>query len=243
MSSNDDSTTNQNNKKRKLEETESEEMDYTNITEMDLELKEFKCPRCEEIFSTSSDLFIHMRKTYEDPTICQLCQKNLNCMANVLSHSYLHQDIKPYKCPKCKYSTRTRFNLRVHLGSCAKIERFSYKRGNATKRRKTDSSKSKKRNNMTPKKNNNEFIANENEEIGNINTIHMYSDDALGQLIDSGPISGDRDTSCLIQVHIQHFPRATNNITNQYYQNTNQTSNGNANDVNDNLKQYYPPAI
>eukprot|EP01084_Bolivina_argentea_P001540 2846_1 len=114
--------------KSKSKSTELEEINYNNITEMDLELKEFKCPRCDLIFSTQNDLFVHMRAVHKNPTICQLCKTNLNCLANLLSHSYIHQGIKPYICPKCKYSTRTRFNLRVHLGSCAKIEKFSYKR-------------------------------------------------------------------------------------------------------------------
>eukprot|EP01083_Nonionella_stella_P041628 112797_1 len=183
--------------KRKLDETE----DYSNITEMDLELKEFQCPRCDLVFPTTNELFIHMRETYTDPTVCQLCGKNLNCMANVLSHSYLHQGIKPYKCPKCKYSTRTRFNLRVHFGSCAKIEKFSYKRGNARKKRKTK--KDKKRNTKSNIQSTND---------GNMITVQpnpMYDHDLLNRLVDAGLPTKNRDISCLVQVHIQHFPRAT----------------------------------
>ena len=139
-----------------------------------------------------------MRESYPDPIICQLCGKNLNCMANILSHSYLHEGIKPYKCPKCNYSTRTRFNLRVHFGSCANIEKFSYKRQKYT----TNDSKRKRKRKTTR---NNIHDINKKRKINNNN------DDLLDKLPDSGPASiKDRDTSCLIQVHIQNFPRLNN---------------------------------
>jgi len=194
----------------KKEETTKEEPDWSHITEADLELKEFKCPRCSKAFKTTNDLFVHMRETYEDPTVCQVCGKNLNCMANVLSHSYLHQDVKPYHCPKCKYKTRTRFNLRVHFGSCAKLEKFSYKRGHCSKRRRTINTKNRKR----AKRVNKRKIDLDDSGI----LSHMY-DDILNQLADSGPYNdGERDVSCLVQVHIQHFPRTNANGTDRFYQ-------------------------
>ena len=191
-----------------------------------------------------------MRDSYADPTVCQLCGKNLNCMANVLSHSYLHQNIKPYKCPKCKYATRTRFNLRVHFGSCAKIEKFSYKRGttNGRKRKSNNNGAHNNPNKRRRKSNRNKtstthsqqdlngFIVGDQQiqyQQNNINTM-MYNDDLLNQLPDSGPSSiNDRDTSCLVQVHIQHFPRSNqintnlNSSTDRYYQQQSQNNNNN----------------
>ena len=264
---------------------ENGEIDYSKITEMDLELKSFKCPRCELVFETTNDLFVHMRDTYSDPTVCQLCGKNLNCMANVLSHSYLHQGIKPYKCPKCKYATRTRFNLRVHFGSCAKIEKFSYKRGTGTRKRKMNngdnqrSNKRRRTSNYQRNRNNkrsmqlqqndiNGFVVSDNnnnnniqyqQQQNNINSI-IYNDDIRNQLPDSGPPTNqNRDTSCLIQVHLQHFPRpnqvnnniaaqqqqqiGVNNSTNRYYQqnNNNNNNNNNTNINNQIIPQQQPP--
>jgi len=190
--------------------TPPEEKDWSHITEADLELDSFSCPRCSKSFKTTNDLFVHMRETYDDPTVCQVCGKNLNCMANVLSHSYLHQDVKPYKCPKCKYRTRTRFNLRVHFGSCAKLEKFSYKRGQGPKRRRTINTKNRKR----AKRSSRRRLDLDDSGI----LSHMY-DDILNQLADSGPYNaGERDVSCLVQVHIQHFPRTNADGTDRFYQ-------------------------
>eukprot|EP01083_Nonionella_stella_P001969 5665_1 len=104
------------------------------ITEQDLELKEFECPRCDQKFNSTTALYIHMRNQYTNPTNCHVCGKNLNALPNILSHSYIHKNIKPYKCPTtdCKYQSRTRYNLKVHLASCAGIEKFR-----AAKRKKT----------------------------------------------------------------------------------------------------------
>lgn len=104
------------------------EQDWSHITDTDLELKEFKCPRCSMIYDTTTDLFEHMRDTYGDPTVCHVCGKDLKSMSSVLSHSYIHQDVKPYHCPKCNYKTRTRGNLRVHFRNCAKIPKCMDKR-------------------------------------------------------------------------------------------------------------------
>ena len=58
------------------------------MDEIDLELKEFQCPRCNKTYNNTNDLFQHMRLSYSDPTKCTICNKQLNCMANILSHSY-----------------------------------------------------------------------------------------------------------------------------------------------------------
>jgi len=223
-----ENTDSSNSKKRKFEETEEvnqfikdevakfenemdekEQTDWSHITEADLELKEFKCPRCNEIFPTTSDLFVHMRQTYKDPTLCKVCGKNLNCMANILSHSYLHQGIKPYKCPKCTYCTRTRFNLRVHFGSCAKIEKFSYKRGaHQKKNRYKPSQKRRKRNGSKQKSiKESDFMCTR----ANIVKQSICDHDIMSHLVDSGPdLNANRDISCLIRCHVGHFPRSLN---------------------------------
>ena len=51
------------------------------LTEKDLELTEFKCPRCDEKRKATSDLFQHMREKHDNPKKCLICNKNFNCMA------------------------------------------------------------------------------------------------------------------------------------------------------------------
>lgn len=109
--------------------TKDEEQDWSHITEADLELKEFQCPRCSNVFKTTRELYTHMRETYAKPEVCHVCGKNFktkNCinLANLLHHSYIHRNIKPYHCPKCNYQGRTRGNLQTHFGRCAKVVKF-----------------------------------------------------------------------------------------------------------------------
>merc|ERR1712058_4689 len=66
------------------DQDEEKQQDWSQITEADLELKEFECPRCLGKFKSSSDLFRHMRKVYEDPLTCQVCGKVWKDMANML---------------------------------------------------------------------------------------------------------------------------------------------------------------
>ena len=129
----------------KGKEIKTEEKDWSHFTEADLELKEFKCPRCLNSYKSTNDLWIHMRSAYSDPTVCHVCGKDLNCLPNVLSHSYVHRKVKPYHCPKCTYQSRTRFNLRVHFGSCANVEKFQKKRRPSSKRKRKVDAKKRKR--------------------------------------------------------------------------------------------------
>ena len=199
------------------EEDKKESVDWSKVTEADLELKEFKCPRCDQVFSSTSDLFVHMRHAYKDPTLCKVCGKNMNCMANILSHSYLHDGIKPYKCPKCDYCTRTRFNLRVHFGACAKVEKFCYKRGAHQKKKKYAPSYKKRRVHSKTSIQKSDFIGNGE----NILDIPMPSQhDIISQLVDAGPdMNANRDISCLIRCHVGHFPRSMQQaVTDRFYQ-------------------------
>eukprot|EP01083_Nonionella_stella_P069111 184070_1 len=200
--------------KRTLDESIQEDaVDYSNMTEMDLELKEFKCPRCEKLFPTTNDLFAHMRKDYSDPTVCHVCDKNMKALATLLSHSYLHQGIKPYKCPKCDYSARTRFNIRVHFGACANVDKFKMRRGEprakkARKNLKKQNRTSKKQIDPVPRDNNTN-----NSKTGNFNA----RSDLLEQLVDAGAAPLDRDESALVTIHIEHFPPTTFSTTDTFY--------------------------
>lgn len=51
------------------------------LTEKDLELTQFKCPRCEVTHKTTSELFTHMRSMHAEPKKCLVCDKKFNCMA------------------------------------------------------------------------------------------------------------------------------------------------------------------
>lgn len=154
------------------------------INEKDLELKEFECPRCDEKYKTTTALFTHMRQQHENPTICHICNKQMNALPNVLSHSYIHKNIKPYKCFNCSYQSRTRFNLKVHLGSCAGIQKFKYR-----KRQKT-TKKCKSRSQISQ----NQSITTNNQTI-------------MNEIVDSGPNEDqNRDDTFLIILHKDYIP-------------------------------------
>ena len=171
--------------KRKYSDLEKAEL--MKVEEIDFELSEFKCPRCDEIFKTTNDLFGHMREKHENPTKCHVCGKQMNAMANLLSHSYIHTGERPYKCPNCDYTTRTRFNLKVHFGSCAEIDKFSYRRSTIRtaegKRKKTSAvagvaykrkkkySTSRTSNQSTSISTNNKNARNKSKQNTNINDI------------------------------------------------------------------------
>lgn len=219
------------NKRPLLNEKNQSELE--NLTEMDLELKHFKCPRCPLTFQSTHELFTHMRQKYKQPTKCHECGKQLRCMANILSHSYVHTGEKPYICPNCGYSTRTRFNLRVHLGSCAGIEKFTYHRNGSGSNKRVnpygkqfsnyENRRSRKRrkiaNNKKSSKNINSKNANEinlqaNNNVHDTNVItdnNVVLHDLLYMLKDSGKANNERNESCLIQVHISSIPIKNNN--------------------------------
>ena len=177
-----------NNRKRKAKEVKLDET----INEKDLELEEFECPRCDQKYKTTTSLFGHMRQQHENPTICHICNKQLNALPNVLSHSYIHKKIKPYKCFNCSYQSRTRFNLKVHLGSCAGIEKFKYR-----KRQRLDKKgKSKK---IIP---NNLMITPNYSSVNHSNDQHLFD-----EIVDSGPNQDEnRDDTFLIIIHKDYIP-------------------------------------
>ena len=140
---------------------------WSELTENDLKLTSFECPRCGEIFSKTSQLYDHMRSKYKNPTKCHICNREMNAMANLLSHSYIHTNKKPYKCIKsgCNFKTRTRFGLRVHIGSCCNIKKWKYQRGNKI------NIKNEKKNKKKRKKN----ILRENNANYNNNNLFEYN--------------------------------------------------------------------
>lgn len=194
--------------------------EFETMSESDLELKEFECPRCNKKFGCTMDLFAHMRQTYSTPTICHICNKNLNALPNILSHSYIHKNMKPYKCPKadCNYESRTRFNLKVHLGSCAGIKAFQCRRRLRKKRKiKTEqvhSNSNNDRNWMIKPMFMNEAY-----------NIHTPNYDILNEIHDSGPHNDtNRDDTYLIIIHKDYIPPRHSQIvynTDFFYNNCN----------------------
>ena len=86
---------------------------------VDLELKEFKCPRCDNILKTKKELILHMKNNHDNPTQCHFCSKKFTHINNLLPHIYLHLNIKPYKCIKCnEYQSRTIYELKNHFRKC-----------------------------------------------------------------------------------------------------------------------------
>ena len=177
------------------------------MTEMDLELESIGCPRCSKSFKNSNQLFIHMRSEHNNPTTCHICNKDLKCMANILSHHYVHLKLKPYSCPKCKYATRTRFNLKVHIGSCCDIKKFKYERGNS-KRKNKSRNKSKKLINSGIINGTQYYSHNTNNIFAPNDLIHMIPDLGINTNNDNKPIN----FKTIIQVYLKDIPPSNNNI-------------------------------
>eukprot|EP01083_Nonionella_stella_P296419 1007006_1 len=148
------------------------------ITESDLELKQFECPQCDELFPSTNGLFSHMRTQHSNPTKCHLCNRDLKSLTNRLSHSYIHKQIKPYKCPNnnCSYECRTRFNLKVHLIRCAGIERFGYSKRNNKKLRVIARSEPKCNQSMPQVHHNTSNIMQEIGDSGSLSIPDVYTD-------------------------------------------------------------------
>eukprot|EP01084_Bolivina_argentea_P159393 277604_1 len=208
---------NENSRKRTAKEANLDD-----ICELDLELKEFECPRCNASFDDRKKLFAHMWSEYSNPTICHICNKNLNALPNVLSHSYIHKQIKPYKCitKNCKYESRTRFNLKVHLASCAGIEKFKCRKRNRKQKVKTNIRQNA--NNSEKFKYSNKIEININPTVINdfdvFNTIPTMdilhtipNNDILNEIQNSGAIPNDnRDNTFLIVIHKDYIPPRSN---------------------------------
>ena len=92
------------------------------------ELNKLECPRCNNTYKTSIELWSHMRDTYNNPTKCHVCGKIFNNLWNTLSHSYIHKKIKPYKCIKCNnFDARTKQQINTHLLTCGPQKKLKRK--------------------------------------------------------------------------------------------------------------------
>ena len=181
------------------------------ITEKDLELKEFCCPRCNNKFDTSNKLFIHMRAKHPHPNTCHICSRTFNSMPTLLSHSYIERDIKPYKCLKtdCNYSCRTRFNLKIHMASCLNIEKFTNLKGNRNRKLQTVYRMSRRfgYGKSPPKKKRRKIwkICNKPKQTPMINGAPT---NIMDEIKDSGPMKSAEtaDISTIFRIHQMYIP-------------------------------------
>eukprot|EP00485_Elphidium_margaritaceum_P006484 CAMPEP_0202685774 /NCGR_PEP_ID=MMETSP1385-20130828/1611_1 /ASSEMBLY_ACC=CAM_ASM_000861 /TAXON_ID=933848 /ORGANISM="Elphidium margaritaceum" /LENGTH=318 /DNA_ID=CAMNT_0049340209 /DNA_START=68 /DNA_END=1024 /DNA_ORIENTATION=+ len=218
--SNNTTTTNTNTNRKRSAVDANLTLDES-LTEYDLELKAFECPRCELRFESTVLLFDHMRVAHEDPTVCHVCHKDLKAMPNILSHSYLEKGIKPYKCPKpgCDYSCRTRFNIKTHLASCAGIQKFRYHR--PSKRPKTSGNNSGAATKKNSRKNDDDDITfvqsgsvyrtgnvydYSRENLFNVKSAKTAKNSIMQELKDSGMADANRDTQYLVIIHADYVP-------------------------------------
>uniref|UniRef100_A0A1A9W3Y4 Zinc finger protein weckle n=1 Tax=Glossina brevipalpis TaxID=37001 RepID=A0A1A9W3Y4_9MUSC len=82
--------------------------------------KEWKCPTCEKIVSTSYHLERHLRThvPLEERKVvsCSECDKRFFTNTQLESHvKYRHKNEKPFICEECGICLRTNANLRIHL--------------------------------------------------------------------------------------------------------------------------------
>ncbi|KAL9922858.1 zinc finger protein weckle-like [Glossina fuscipes fuscipes] len=83
-------------------------------------LKEWKCPTCEKIVSTSYHLERHLRThvPLEERKVvsCSECDKRFFTNTQLEAHiKYRHKNEKPFICEECGICLRTNANLRIHL--------------------------------------------------------------------------------------------------------------------------------
>ncbi|KAL4235227.1 hypothetical protein ACF0H5_006865 [Mactra antiquata] len=112
-------------------------------------LKGLECPTCQEQFDSIKDLKAHAlqvhpnssseeldkilsykhkvhgklgRRTYK----CPHCDKVFfRASSELQKHMWIHDDIKPFKCPLCSYACRSKNNLQAHMLRHSKDKPFS----------------------------------------------------------------------------------------------------------------------
>ncbi|KAL1446216.1 hypothetical protein WDU94_005528 [Cyamophila willieti] len=105
------------------------------------ELKLDYCIHCKEEFS--GDIVEHCRQCPSKPKTderynyyCTMCTYHSRMRCTMVTHTYWHKDVRPYKCNHCNYAAKKKFRLQEHIRvhtkekpfECVKCDRkFAYK--------------------------------------------------------------------------------------------------------------------
>ncbi|XP_067213022.1 zinc finger protein Paris-like [Linepithema humile] len=82
-----------------------------------LNIKPYKCTKCNFATVTVSNIRCHVRKSHLKikPFTCNVCRKQYTTAVLLREHENTHTGERPYKCNACKFSTTSRQSLRNHI--------------------------------------------------------------------------------------------------------------------------------
>ncbi|XP_053409091.1 uncharacterized protein LOC123561520 isoform X2 [Mercenaria mercenaria] len=76
-----------------------------------LDVKPFKCIKCEKTFAQKVQLKLHKCKASPK---CEVSSKIFSSFSDLKKHSFIHLDVKPFKCIKCEKTFAQKVQLRLH---------------------------------------------------------------------------------------------------------------------------------
>ncbi|KAL6420788.1 hypothetical protein ACFW04_014028 [Cataglyphis niger] len=84
-----------------------------------LNIKPYKCKKCNFSTVTPSNIRCHIRKSHLKikPFACKLCPKQYATFALLKEHDNIHIGIRPYKCETCGFSSTSRQVLTNHMST------------------------------------------------------------------------------------------------------------------------------
>ena len=94
-----------------------------------MECVKFKCKfqGCEKKYSNSFNLKRHIESFHQGikKFYCQLCNKGLSSKQNFREHSFIHSNVKPYKCNYswCKEAFRQLSQLNLHQNMHIEVQK------------------------------------------------------------------------------------------------------------------------
>lgn len=76
-----------------------------------------ECKQCSRTFKTWAGLQVHIRQHHLKVFnyVCEKCSKGFMARAHYVGHVNMHNQIKPFKCPRCPMSYFYKQDLRKHF--------------------------------------------------------------------------------------------------------------------------------